>query len=115
MIRDRAIKDLNLNSLHYKHNSLADYNRIRDLFKLLKVNEQCPFRSRKACDDNLTKLRIHQQLSQASSDLPSGVQPPTCDKVHFSIRPMANTDFCLGDCSYLESCRHMESCKYVHY
>lgn len=28
---------------------------------------------------------------------------------------MPNTDFSLGDCSYLDSCRHMDSCKYVHY
>ena len=28
---------------------------------------------------------------------------------------MPNTDFKLGDCSYLDSCRHLESCKYVHY
>ena len=50
--------DLNLACLHYQHSSLADFGRVRDLFELLRVNEQCPHRSRKACDDNLTKERI---------------------------------------------------------
>ena len=35
--------------------------------------------------------------------------------MHFLYQPQPNTDFTLGDCSYLESCRHVESCKYVHY
>lgn len=38
-----------------------------------------------------------------------------CQLLHFCYRPMPNTDFKLGDCSYLESCRHQETCKYVHY
>lgn len=38
-----------------------------------------------------------------------------CEKIHFVIKKMPNTDMKLGDCSYLDTCRHLESCKYIHY
>lgn len=56
---------------------------------------------------NLNKDKIYQRYSQ--------LQKCVETKLHFIPIVQAQTDFKLGDCSYLDTCHKMSSCRYIHY